>query len=185
MVWAPHRNAFQQRATLVDARQAVAQRGIHVKVRIDKRRAYQQALGIDGVLRRGAQAGSHFGDAAVLYGNRHAAAAVGQSRVGDEKVEHRKGLVAGRLGCGWSQIHRQPVAIFNIAPGAGSICARGLLGAENTVTRVAQAGHDVAVAVELAVDGGGVNGDIGVRGLQRGHAFGAGQQADELDGLGV
>src|SRR5690606_7524377 len=60
-----------------------------------------------------------------------------------------------------------------------------LLGAKDAVTRVAQTGQDVAVLVELAVDGRGVDGHVRVCLLHRGQAFGAGQQADELDRLGV
>ena len=45
---------------------------------------------------------------------------------------------------------------------------------------VAQAGQDVALLVELAVDGGGVDRDLRVLGVQGLDAFGGGDEADEL-----
>ena len=44
---APERDAFEQRAAGVDARQAVAERRVHVEVRIDEGRRDQQAAGVD------------------------------------------------------------------------------------------------------------------------------------------
>ena len=46
-------------------------------------------------------------------------------------------------------------------------------------------GRILAVVVQLAVDGSGVDRHIRVGLLQRGHALGRGQQADELDGAGL
>jgi hypothetical protein len=91
---APQRNAFEQRAAFVDARQAVAQRGVHVEMRIDEVGRKQKALCIQLFVRRCVQARCDFGDAAALHGNRHAGAAVGEGGVGDEEVEHR-----GRCSC--------------------------------------------------------------------------------------
>ena len=45
--------------------------------------------------------------------------------------------------------------------------------------------EDVAVAVELAVDGGGVDGHVGVAGVQGADALGGGEQAEEFDGAGA
>ena len=67
--FAPHGDAFEQRAAFVDARQAVAQRGVHVEMGIDERRAQQVALRVDDFMRRGVQAGRDLGDAAVLHGH--------------------------------------------------------------------------------------------------------------------
>ncbi|MDT4818852.1 hypothetical protein FQZ97_519530 [compost metagenome] len=89
---APQRDAFEQRAALVDARLAVAQRGVHVEMRVDEMRREQQALGVERLVRGCGQAGHDLGDAVVLYGNRHAGAAVGEGGVGDEEVEHRWGV---------------------------------------------------------------------------------------------
>ena len=55
------------------------------------------------------------------------------------------------------------------------------LRAKNPIARIAQTRQDVAVAVELAVDGGCENLHIRVRFAQRLDAFGAGQQTDEFD----
>ena len=45
--FAPQRNAFQQRARGVDARNAVGERGVHVEMRIDEGRRDQIAMGVD------------------------------------------------------------------------------------------------------------------------------------------
>jgi hypothetical protein len=81
---APQRDAFEQRARGIDARHAIAQRRVHMKVRIDKRRAEQLALRVDAFVRRGLQAGCDFHDTAVLHRDRHAAAAIGQGGVVDQ-----------------------------------------------------------------------------------------------------
>lgn len=52
---------------------------------------------------------------------------------------------------------------------------------EQTVARVAEAGEDVAFVVEAAVDGGGENGDMRMRGLHGGDAFRGGEQGGEAD----
>src|SRR5256885_6421654 len=62
---------------------------------------------------------------------------------------------------------------------------RGLPGAEQAIARVPQPGQDVAVLVELAVERGGEDGDIGV-GLEHApHALGRGDEAEEADALGA
>ena len=78
---APERNAFEQCAALVDPGQAVAERRIHVKVRIDKGRRDQLATGVDHLVGWRHQAGADVGNQPVLNGNRHAGAAVGQGGV--------------------------------------------------------------------------------------------------------
>ena len=83
---APQRNAFEQRARLVDTGQAIAQRGVHVKVGIDKGRAQQQALRVQRLGRRRLQARGDFDDAAVLHGDRHVGAAIGQRDVVNQQV---------------------------------------------------------------------------------------------------
>lgn len=62
----------------------------------------------------------------------------------------------------------------------GAACLRRSGGSENPVARVTQAQEDVAVVVEAAVDGGGLDGHVGVPLVHRGDALGAGQQADEF-----
>ena len=65
----------------------------------------------------------------------------------------------------------------------GRRAGRGsLLRAEQAVAGVAQARHDVAVVVELEVNGGGEDRHIGVLGPQGRDAFGRGDQADILQG---
>ena len=59
-----------------------------------------------------------------------------------------------------------------------------LLRAKNPVPRITEARQDIAVAVELAVDGCGVDRHVRVRLAQRLDAFGAGQQADLCRGSG-
>ena len=63
--------------------------------------------------------------------------------------------------------------------------ARALFRPKYTVPSIAQAGQNVSVLVELTVNGSGVNRHIGVRLLQVVYSLGAGQQADEFDGLGL
>ena len=85
---APQRDAFEQRAALVHARQAVAQRGVHVEVGVDEWGAQQPAFGVDlggagGRLwqRAGKPDG---GDAALLDEQFDAGAAVGEGGVADQ-----------------------------------------------------------------------------------------------------
>ncbi|MNV81485.1 hypothetical protein D3C71_1751530 [compost metagenome] len=85
---APQRDAFEQGAAFVHAWHAVAERGVHVEVRVDKRRGQQQALGVHHLVCRRLQAFGHFGDLAALHGNGHALPAIGQRGIGDEEIEH-------------------------------------------------------------------------------------------------
>ncbi len=80
----PQRNAFEQRARLVHARQAVAQRGVHVKVRVDKGRAQQQTLRVDDFVGWRVQTGSHFNDALATHSHRHLLPPVGKGGVPDQ-----------------------------------------------------------------------------------------------------
>ena len=61
----------------------------------------------------------------------------------------------------------------------------GLLRAEDTVARIAQTGQDVAVVIELAVNGGSKDLDVRMRCVQGVNALGHGQQAQKLDGFGL
>src|SRR5678816_2300156 len=54
-------------------------------------------------------------------------------------------------------------------------------GAEEAIARVAQAGHDVTVLVEVAVDRGGEDRHVGVHAVEGGEALRAREQADEAD----
>lgn len=60
-----------------------------------------------------------------------------------------------------------------------------LLGAEDAVARIAQPGQDVAVVIELAINGRGVNGNVRVRLMKGLDALRAGEQAHELNGARV
>ena len=73
---------------------------------------------------------------------------------------------------------RQTLGKFQALP-------RHLLCPKNPVACITQAGQDVAVVIELAVNGGGVKGHVRMSQLQRGDAFWASQQANELDGFGL
>src|SRR6218665_1035044 len=84
-------------------------------------------------------------------------------------IPHPPAPPAGRLIPGWSG---RPIAQY-------------LFGAENSVPGIAQTRQDIAMLVELTVDGGGEDGYIGVGLLQSGDALGHGQQADELDRAGL
>ena len=52
---------------------------------------------------------------------------------------------------------------------------------ELAVAGVAQAGHDVALLVQRAVEGGAVDVDVGMGRRRRPHALGRGDQVDQLD----
>ncbi|MNT35047.1 hypothetical protein D3C72_1710590 [compost metagenome] len=85
---APQRNAFEQRARLVHARQPVRQCGVHVEVRIDERRRHQVAGRIDLVGGVRGQCRLNRGDAARGNADIDAGAPVGQVAVPQDQVEH-------------------------------------------------------------------------------------------------
>src|SRR5260221_10176588 len=64
------------------------------------------------------------------------------------------------------------------SPAAPWKVMRALTGAKDPVSGVAQARQDVAVLVELAVEGGGVDRDVGVR---RQHLLHAGRRRDDAE----
>jgi len=86
---APEGDAFEQRAALVDAWQAVAERRVHVEVRVAERRREQLAASVQRLVRGRLQAGRHFDNAAVQHRHAHVGAAIGQVGVGDQQVQHR------------------------------------------------------------------------------------------------
>ena len=108
---APQRNAFEQRAAGVDARQAVAERGVHVEVRIDERRA-QQPAGAVFFERAGwhRQRRAYRRDAALLHQHVDAGAAVGQRGVADrQRWIHglrERGNFRARAGYAGSWLHK-------------------------------------------------------------------------------
>src|SRR3989441_5481235 len=63
--------------------------------------------------------------------------------------------------------------------------AAALPGAEQAIARVPQPRQDVAVVIELAVERGGEDGDVGVGLEQVTHAVGRGDEAEEADALGA
>lgn len=52
---------------------------------------------------------------------------------------------------------------------------------ENFIAGIAQAGNDIAVFVQMAVEGGGINGNVGVGFVNQFHAFGRGNQHQRFD----
>src|SRR5215831_13750866 len=58
---------------------------------------------------------------------------------------------------------------------------QNLFGAEQAISGVAEAGHDVALFVEVVVDRRGEHRHVGMHAVKRADALGAGQQAHELD----
>lgn len=72
-----------------------------------------------------------------------------------------------------------PHAVINYAQKAGTV----VLSPEYPVTGVPEPGEDVAVVVQLPVEGGGVDRDIGMGGGQGGYPFRGGDQTEELDAL--
>jgi hypothetical protein len=94
----PQRDAFEERAALVHARQSVRQRRIHVEVRVDERRREQVAAGVDHFRRGGIDARRHIDDAPARDEHIHAGAAIGQRCVGDQQVGHDS-LTSCRRSC--------------------------------------------------------------------------------------
>lgn len=52
---------------------------------------------------------------------------------------------------------------------------RLLFGAEESITSITEAGHDVAVLIELPVNGGGIDGHVGMGAVECRDALGAGE----------
>src|SRR5688500_3506291 len=72
-----------------------------------------------------------------------------------------------------------------LGPVADSQARRSAVGAEDAVARVAQAGADVAVAVELAVERGGDDRDLGMGLAQGRDTLRRGHEADHVDAPGA
>ena len=62
-----------------------------------------------------------------------------------------------------------------------SVRTKALLGAEETVARVAQTGNDIAVLIELFIAGGHIDVHVGMILLHPGDALGRGDQVDQTD----
>ena len=119
---APQRDALEQRAALVDPRQAEAQRRVHVEVAVDERRRDQAAGGVDLARRLGVDAGRHLDDAAAGNGDVLARPAVGQVGVADEQVEHHRSSLRNGLSSaagGWAL--RDTTAMATMVSTNGSI----------------------------------------------------------------
>ena len=86
---APQCDALEQRAGLVEARQAERQRRIHVEVNVDERRRNQTALRVDSAGSLSRDVALDGGDLAVANTDIEAGAAVGQGGVANDQVEHR------------------------------------------------------------------------------------------------
>ncbi len=86
---APQRDAFQQRAALVHARQAVAERGVHVEMRVDEGRGDELAGAIDFVSGLRRQMRLQRGDAAMRDADVDPGPTVGQGGVAKNEVQHR------------------------------------------------------------------------------------------------
>lgn len=61
----------------------------------------------------------------------------------------------------------------------------GLDGAVHAVAGVTESGDDVALLVEMIVEGGGVDGNVWVIFVETGDAFGSGDEADHPDIFGA
>ena len=85
---APQRDALEQRARLVEPRQAERQRRIHVEMAVDEGRRHEIALRIDGRARRAVDLRLHLDDAPVLAGDVLPAPAVGKRGVAQQQIEH-------------------------------------------------------------------------------------------------
>src|SRR2546430_14214838 len=62
---------------------------------------------------------------------------------------------------------------------------RALPGAEEAIARIPQSRQDVAAVVELAVERGGEDGDVGVGLEHAAHALGRRDETQEADALGA
>lgn len=71
--------------------------------------------------------------------------------------------------------------IINIATPAIFYWPRDLFRSKNTIPCVTEAGQDIAMAIQLAVNCSGVDSHVRVRCLHRVHALGAAYQADKFD----
>ena len=94
--FAPEADAFQKRARGVDPRGAVAERGVHVEMRVDEGRADEVAAGVDGVAGLGGGEVFDGGDAVALDAD-VGGAAVGERAAFDDEVEHGLVLVTGAV----------------------------------------------------------------------------------------
>ena len=87
--FAPQRDAFEQRAALVHPRQAIRQRRVHVEVRVDERRAEQEAVAVDDLRAvGGGQLGADRTDAPILGEHVLRTAPVGETDVAKQKCGH-------------------------------------------------------------------------------------------------
>jgi hypothetical protein len=84
--FAPEGNAFQQRARLVYARQAVAERGIHMEMGIDKRRRDQITAGVNFSHTHLWQRGADGSDAAALDRDVDMLASIGQAGIAYDQI---------------------------------------------------------------------------------------------------
>ena len=84
----PELDAFEQRTRPVEPRQPQAQSRIHVEMRIDERRAHQQAARLDGCFAGIRQAGFDGDDLLAADADIDSCAPVGQGCVPDDEIEH-------------------------------------------------------------------------------------------------
>ena len=95
--FAPKGDAFKQGAGTIDARQAVTERGIHMKVRIDEGRRYQVAAGIDFLCTAHCQRRADCNDAARRHRDIDMTRAVGQGSVANDQIHGRFFLCFSRV----------------------------------------------------------------------------------------
>ena len=86
--FAPQRNALKQSTRLIDSWQPIAQRGIHMEVRVDKRRADQHALRIDDHMCRSIQPCTDLDNFPGANRNSHPSAPVGHCSVFKQQIKH-------------------------------------------------------------------------------------------------
>jgi len=92
------------------------------------------------------------------------------TRVGGEDVEH-SGVFSAALGEGGVARASGPMARQKLMSAKQVSQRIILLGAEHAIAGIAQSGHDIAVAVQIVVDGGGEDLHVGMVGMHVLDAF--------------
>ena len=96
---APERDAFEQRAGLVEARETERERGVHVEMRIDEGRGDEVAIRVQHLPGLGVNGGFDARDPPVGDGDVLPGPSVRQAGVADEEVDrHRVPFPAGGMG---------------------------------------------------------------------------------------
>lgn len=97
----PERDALEQRAGYVHARQAERQGGVHMEMRIDEGRADQPAGRVDLFLRLRLEIGLGSDDLAALDADIDPLSAIREICISDDQIEHRR-----LIGQKWFSVRR-------------------------------------------------------------------------------